>query len=77
MSQSMSQAGPLAERGSEGMKGVGGTEDDFCRLREGCQQGKNCQLQEWRLSAEDSDRNGWGAVGYHTVCLSVAHYTLM
>lgn len=40
LSQRMSQTGPLAERGSEGMKGGGGTEDDFYRLWEGCQQGK-------------------------------------
>lgn len=40
LSLSMSQAGPLAERGSEGMKEGGGKEDDFYRLWEGCQLGK-------------------------------------
>lgn len=38
---------------------------------------ENCLLQEWRLSAKDSDRDGWVTVGYHTVCFTAAHYTLM
>lgn len=40
LSQIMSQTVPLTEMGSEGMKEGGGKEDDFCRLWEGCQQGK-------------------------------------
>lgn len=41
----MSQTGPLAGRGSEGMKEGSGEEDDFYRLLEGCQLGKLPALQ--------------------------------
>ncbi len=38
---------------------------------------ENCLLQEWRLSAKDSDRDGRGTVGYHTVCFSAVHYPIL
>lgn len=40
LSQIISHIGSLAKRGSEGMGEGRGKEDDFCRLWEGCQQGK-------------------------------------